>query len=155
MASRMTGNKKLRKTLRRLPDGISQDVVNAVNRTAEAIKQDMISMAPVDEGDLVRSIDTKRGRDGLTSVIGPGAKSVSISKNPFQQAALGKGGPTAKDRRFQFFKAYWIEFGTKPKNGHPGITPQPFVQPAFDLNVQFGRRQIQAAISRALQRASL
>jgi hypothetical protein len=154
MASRITGNKKLRRTLRRIDPSATRELHQAIEDTAEAIKQDQIAGAPVDEGDMVREISVKKGRDGLTAVIGPGAKSISISKNPFIEARKGIRGATKKHRVFQFMKAYWIEFGTKGGNGSPALPPRPFVQPAFDLNRAYGLRRIRQAIKLALERAS-
>lgn len=148
MASRMTGDKRLRRTLRRVEPSTGRRVAEAVQETAEAIRQDAIARAPVDEGDLIRSIEAKAGRDGLTYVIGPGAKSVSISKNPYRQAALGIRSRTKRSRYWQFFKGVWIEFGTSK------MPARPFMQPAFDLNKRFGMTRIQAAIRRALSDAS-
>lgn len=154
MASKITGNKKLRRTLRRIDPSATRELHNAIDATAEAIKQDQIAGAPVDEGDMVREIAVKTGRDGLTAVIGPGAKSVSISKNPFIEARMGIASATKKHRVFQFMKAYWIEFGTKGGKGSPALPARPFIQPAFDMNREYGLRRIRRSISIALKRAS-
>lgn len=148
MASKLSGDRRLRRTLRRIEPTTGKRVSAAVQRTGQAIEADMIRMAPVDEGDLVRSIFAKPGRDGLTVVVGPGAKSVSISKNPFREASLGINSKTRRERYFNFFKGYWIEFGTSK------MPPQPFSQPAFDLNQSFGLKQIRAAIKVSLKDAS-
>lgn len=148
MASRMSGDRRLRRTLRRVEPSTGKRVSAAIDRTAQSIESDMVRLVPKNEGDLARSIATKRGRDGLTSVIGPGAKSVSISKSPFRQAALGINAKTKHWRYFQFFKGYWLEFGTSK------MPPKPFSQPAFDLNKAFGLKQIRAAIRVSLRDAS-
>ena len=148
MASKMSGDKRLRRTLRRIEPQTGHEVGDAVERTARDIEANALMFVPVDEGDLARSIFAKRGRDGLTYVIGPGAKSVNISKNPFQRAALGIKSGTQRDRYFQFFKGWWIELGTSRQPARP------FMQPAFDLAKRRGLRDIQRAIGVALDKAS-
>lgn len=148
MASRMSGDRQLRRTLRRIEPTTGKRVSGAIDRTGAAIEADMVRLVPKDEGDLAQAIARKTGRDGLTCVIGPGAKSVSISKNPFRQAALGISSATKHWRYFQFFKGYWLEFGTSK------MAPKPFSQPAFDLNKAFGLKQIRAAVRVSLRDAS-
>lgn len=164
MASGLRGINKLRRTLRRLEPEVQDLVKVAIVNTSEAIKQDAIAGAPVDEGDLVRSIDYKIGRDGLTSVIGPGAKAAEIARS--------KGGSAfaTQDRKgeiirmsasnkallFQFFKGYWHEYGTKgsPDHGIPPLPARPFMNPAYLLNEAYGKAQVRAAVKAALERAS-
>lgn len=164
MASGIKGINKLRLTLRRIEPEMQQPIRQAILNTAEAIKQDAIAGAPVEEGDLVRSIDYKIGRDGFTAVIGPGAKAAEIARS--------KGGSafSTQDRRgeiikmsaankkllFQFFKGYWLEFGTKglPERNIPPLTPRPFMNSAYLLNEEYGKAQVRAAVKAALDRAS-
>jgi len=146
--SGLSGDKRLRRTLRRVEPATNNKVAAAIEDTAERIESAAIAFAPVDEGDLVRSIARKKGRDGLTYVIGPGAKSVRISKSPFAEAAVGVKGATKRDRLMQFFKGFWIEFGTRK------MRARPFMQPAFDMNRNRGVREVQRAIKQALEEAS-
>jgi len=146
--SGVSGNKKLRRTLRRVDPVTNSKVAAAIEDTAEKIESAAVAFAPVDEGDLVRSIARKKGRDGLTYVIGPGAKSVKISKSPFAEAAVGVTGATKSHRLMQFFKGFWIEFGTR------NMPARPFMKPAFDFNRDQGVRDVQRAIKKALEEAS-
>lgn len=164
MASGIRGLNKLWRTLRRIEPELQDPIRTAILNTAEAIKQDAIAGAPVDEGDLVRSIDYKIGRDGFTAVIGPGAKAAEIARS------RGGSAFSTQDRRgeiirmsaanknllFQFFKGYWLEFGTKgsPENNIPPLMPRPFMNPAYLLNEQYGKDQVRAAVKTALDRAS-
>lgn len=164
MASGIKGINKLRRTLRKIEPEMQAPIRQAILNTAEAIKQDAIANAPIDEGDLIRSIDYKIGRDGFTAVVGPGAKAAEIQRkkagSPFAtRTAAGNEvrlSKTNKKLLFQFFKGYWIEFGTKgsPEHNIPPLPARPFMNPAYLLNEEYGKAQVRAAVSAALKRAS-
>jgi HK97 gp10 family phage protein len=143
--SELSGSKGLRKALREIDPATGNRVALAMARGAEEIEQKIVGGAPRDEGDLISSIAKKKGRDGLTWVIGPGAKSIAISKNPFAEAPKGIPSPTKSFRFLQFFKAYWYEFGTKKQPARP------FIQPAFDTSRDRILRQVRAAVNQALE----
>lgn len=164
MASGIRGINHLRRTLRQIEPEISDGVRAAILNTAEAIKQDAIAGAPIREGDLVRSIDYKVGRDGFTAVIGPGAKAAEIARSrggsPFatqdRKGEIIRMSAANKKLLFQFFKGYWHEYGTKgsPKHNIPPLPARPFMQPAYLLNESYGKAQIRAAVKAALEKAS-
>lgn len=164
MASGIRGLNKLRRTLRRIEPDLQDPIRTAILNTAEAIKQDAIAGAPVDEGDLVRSIDYKIGRDGFTAVIGPGAKAAEIARrkggSPFatqdRRGEIIRLSAANKKLLFQFFKAYWIEYGTKgsPEHNIPPLPARPFMTPAYLLNEEYGKAQVRAAVKAALDKAS-
>lgn len=164
MASGIKGLNELRRTLRRIEPELQQPIQTAIHNTAEAIKADAIAGAPVDEGDLVRSIDYKIGRDGFTAVIGPGAKAAEIARSRGGSAfatRTRKGevirmSATNKNLLFQFFKGYWHEFGTKgsPEHNIPPLPARPFMTPAYLLNEEYGKAQVRAAVKAALDKAS-
>lgn len=154
--SGLAGVTKLRKTLRRLDPEIVKDLKTVVREGGEAIKQDQIAGAPVREGDLVREIDYKLGRDGMTVVVGPGAKRVNIASTlPFGEARMNLS-PAKGHALLQFFKAYWYEFGTKgsPKRNIPPQAAKPFLIPAYDINKEWMLRRARKAIAEALAKAS-
>lgn len=153
--SGIQGISRLRKTLRRMDPEITKEVRAVIRDGGEAIKQDMIAAAPIDDGDLVREIEAKYGRDGLTVVVGPGAKYVKISDNPFNRYRKKMSNP-GKHALFQFFKAYWYEFGTKGsvKKNIPPQPARPFIGPAYDINRAWILGRAQKAIRLALQKAS-
>lgn len=157
--SSISGVNKLRKTLRRLEPGVVDQVRGAIKDSAQAITADAIQLAPVDEGDLVRSIDFKLGRDGLTAVIGPGANAAEIARrkagSPF--TAASRSIPLSRANKallFQFFKGYWIEFGTKGGGGVERQPPRPFMRPAFQVNRRYAERRVQSAVRNALEVAA-
>lgn len=153
--SGFTGANKLRKTLRRLDPEIVSGVKLAVKLGSEDISNDAAAIAYskgiYDTGDLIDSIEVQLGREGLTALIGPGAKRLKISKSPFNTTLY----VTDRDKygAWQFFKGYWAEFGTKgdPANNVPPQTPRPFMQPAYDANKGTMSTQIQKAVNRALR----
>lgn len=146
---------KLRKTLRRMEPEINGGVKATIEKGAEAIETDIVINGQSHRitGDMIEAISTKMGRDGMTAVIGPGAKWVSISKSPFNTALVSARNAWGA---FQFFKAYWIEFGTKgsPERNIPPQPAKPFVQPAWDANKGWLIREARAAVSNAIRRAS-
>ena len=161
--SGIRGINKLRRTLRRIEPELQEPIRQAIKNTAESIKLDAVAGAPIDEGDLVRSIDYKIGRDGFTAVIGPGARAAEIARrragSPFAtRIASGEIRLSAVNKKdlFQFFKAYWIEFGTKgsPEHNVPPLPARPFMGPAYLLNEEYGKAQVRAAVKQALERAS-
>jgi len=116
------GMSKLRKLLNKMEPDTRGLVSDVIEDGAQAIRADMMIGAPVDDGDLVRSISYKLGRNGLSAYIGPGADRASIAKRGFGQSQrrYTKGGSltsaTLKDdhARLQLYKAHWYEHGTKP-----------------------------------------
>lgn len=157
--SRLTGPKKLVRVLRRVEPAARDPLAAAIREGLEAIKWDAVARAPVDSGDLARSIDYIQSRDGLSGAVGPAAKSMSIvkrsTKSGFATAAIGKLklNERNKDRLWQFFKGYWVEFGTKgsAKRNIPPQAARPFMRPAWDANRAWMTERVRAAIRNALE----
>ncbi|MDZ7711705.1 MAG: hypothetical protein U5L06_00630 [Rhodovibrio sp.] len=160
--SSIRGTNKLRRTLRRAPDRISIGVKNAVEKGAEAVRQDAI--ARVQPASIKRSIDIKYGRDRLTAVVGPGASAAELAARKNKRAGGARSAFGAARRSsvrlskakseelFQFFKAYWYEFGTKgvPSRNIPPQPARPFMRPAADVNRRYFTEESRRAITRAL-----
>lgn len=174
MASGIKGVGKVRAALRKAPQELQEPVRQAIVTWLEAVAQDARAGAPVDEGDLVRSIDYKTSADGFRGVAGPGASAVELAVKRHRAAlkAEGKSGAgspfstriasneirisaTNKEQLWQYFKAYWHERGTKgsPEHNIRPLPARPFMAPAFLLNVQFGRALLQDAVGQALRKA--
>lgn len=151
-----SGLTKLRKTLRRIDPETTAGVKESIQRGAEAIETDILinGQAHRITGDMLGSVAIKYGRDKLTAVIGPGASSISVNKSPFSTTLYVTN--TSKFNAWQFFKAYWIEFGTKgaPSRNIPPQPAKPFVQPAWDSNKTWLISDVKAAVKKAIQRAS-
>lgn len=151
----------LRRKLRRIAQDAENTIKPVVEEIAEAIKQDAIARAPQDSGDLVRSIDKKLSADGLTAVIGPAIRTAAVARtvrgSAFANRKLDvKLGAKSKKALFQFFKGYWIEFGTKgaPERNIPPQPARPFMGPAFDVNRDWGMEKIKDEINATLKRAA-
>jgi HK97 gp10 family phage protein len=161
--SGFSGVTKLRKTLRRVDPEITKGLKDIVSNGAASIARDMAMMAPVDDGDLARSISYKMGRDGFTAVIGPGANNAQIRSKGFgevkakytKSGALTKVTLRNKDARWQLYKALWVEFGTKTgKKGSSAQPARPFLAPAMDLNRGRISRSVSAEINRILTKVA-
>jgi len=150
------GLSKLRKTLRRIEPETTQGVKDSIQKGAEAIEADILinGQAHRITGDMLNSVAIKYGRDRMTAVIGPGAASISVNKSPFNTTLYVS--QKSKFNAWQFFKAYWIEFGTKgaPSRNIPPQPAKPFVQPAWDSNKTWLISDVKAAVKKAIQRAS-
>jgi HK97 gp10 family phage protein len=152
MARRSSVNqRRLSRLLRRAPGEIQEPVKEAIAEGLQAVALDMYSNAPVDEGDLRASISAKASRSGLSGVVGPGAKAAQIVErqvgSAFATRALTLKLSTGNRKLlFQYFKAYWIEFGTRLK------AARPFVVPALEKNKAEIIRSIDKAVDKALER---
>lgn len=149
---------KLRRKLRNMEKFVESGIGPAIERAAYAIELDAKARVRVDEGDLQRSITHKLGRDKMTAVIGPGAKSAAVARaakgSPFATRSTIQLGSISKHDLFQFFKGYWIEFGTKgaPDRNIPPQPARPFMQPAFDVNKTWATNEVRREVNRQLER---
>lgn len=146
---------RLRRKLRKMPEDINGGVKKEIKSAAVEIERDMLGMVPVDEGDLADVISHKVGRDGFSAVIGPGAHTAQF-KFGMRQAPqkLKKDGSftLATERnnniRFQFYKAHWMEFGTKHH------AQRKFIEPAWDVNKDKLAAAVRAAVNNAVEMAA-
>lgn len=149
---------KLRRKLRKMEEVVESGIRPAIEKAAYAIQLDAVARVPVDEGDLQRSITHKIGRDGLTAVIGPGAKSAAVARaakgSAFATRSRIQLGSISKHDLFQFFKGYWIEFGTKgaPERNIPAQPARPFMQPAYDVNKRWATNEVKREVNAQLKR---
>ena len=150
------GLSKLRKTLRRIEPETTDGIRAVIEKGAKAIETDILINGQSHRltGDMLASVDIKYGRDKMTAVIGPGAASVTVNKSPFDTTLYVS--QKSKFNAWQFFKAYWIEFGTKgaPDLNIPPQPAQPFVQPAWDSNKPWLVAEVRSAVNKALQVAA-
>lgn len=159
--SRVTGTNALRRKLRRMPDEVVAALRTEVRRGLDEIEKDALGLVPVDEGDLAQSIEVKVSRDGLTGIVGPGARAAEIVRRK-TGSAFGVSSSKVNLRRstaeqlMQFFVGYWLEFGTKgsPENNVPPLAPRPFMSPAYDVNRRAIVRRISKAVDRVLERVA-
>lgn len=166
--SRVEGPNQLRRKLRRIDPEITKSLRDALARAASAIEAAATQLVPVDTGDLAGSIEHKISADGLTAVIGPGARAAEIirSKTGSQFGRFAKAGKRKgqkvnmrganKKLLMMFYRGYWVEFGTKGSAKHniPPQSPRPFMRPAFDINKGRAKSEIAARINQVLKTVS-
>lgn len=146
----------------RLIHTVTENTLKPVMKeVAESIKQDAIARVPIDTGDLARSIDYTQSSDGLTAVVGPGAKAVRIIKRRVGSAFAVRSSDLKLSTRskgllMQYFKGYWLEFGTKgdPSRNIPPLPARPFMGPAYDVNAEWAKKRVRAEIAATLNRVA-
>ena len=164
-----SGVTKLRKTLRRLDSDVTSEIREVIRRGANSILHDAKANAESanygkepgirDTGDMIDSMDVKFGRDGFTALIGPGAESIkglkAVKEVRLKSGKLSKVTIRNKRARRNVFKGLWAEFGTKgdPTQNIPKIVPAPFMQPAYDVNEGWIKKDLGKAIEKALANA--
>lgn len=185
--SRVEGSYALRKKLRRLDPEMRKEIADVVIEGLEAIKRDAQSMVPVDSGDLRDSIEVQFSkRDGVSGLVGPGAKAAEIVRRKSDSKTSFGGWKFRLSKRnkaalWQFFKGYWVEFGTKggeiKGRGALGrgkrvvirigddvrsvmsvkIPPQParpFMAPAYLANREWIKQRAKIALENVLEKVS-
>lgn len=132
--SRVTGNRRLRRVLRRIEPEAREGVKTAMEEAAQAIWADMVVLTPAGpQGRLRRMLDWRVPKNGLTARIG------LVTKRT-QESGF-------------YFK--FLDRGTKgyaPRN----IPPMParhIRARAFDMNKGFALERVRGGIDLALKRA--
>lgn len=182
--SRVEGTTALRKKLRRIDPAIKQEIADVVIEGLEAIKRDAQAMVPVDTGDLRNSIEVQFSkRDGVSGLVGPGAKAAEIVRRKSDSKTSFGGWKYRLSKKnkaalWQFFKGYWVEFGTKggeikgrgTRRGKrvviaigddvrsvqsvkiPAQPARPFMAPAYLKNREWIREKARVAVDQVLVR---
>lgn len=159
-ASRLRNAGRLRQKFKRIMVEVENSVGESMIGVAQSIAADAARMAPRDHGDLADSIEYKLSSDKLSAVIGPAAKAAIVERtvkgSAFATRKLGKPTAASKQKLLQFFKGYWLEFGTKgdPARNIPPLHPRPFMQPAYDLNKKWATEKLRNAVNDLLKKAS-
>ena len=156
--SRMSGDFKLRRTLRRIHTTMDNELVPAMQEAADKVLATMKQLVPRDTGASAAGLKVFVSKSGLDAEIGIRGK---------------------KDMR-RFFYLKFLEYGTKGytdkkraggrnrqnRNKSDGSTfygkypdiparpAHPWLRPAMDVNRDFVMANIQAAVARTLDKAS-
>jgi HK97 gp10 family phage protein len=156
--SGIQGTDKLRRKLKAMEKIVQSGIRPAITETLQNVTSDAKTLAPVKEGDLQESINYKVSSDGMAGVAGPSAKSAIVKAHTDGSAFSNKKSgkiisQLSKKRLFQFFKGYWIEFGTKgnPSRNIPPMPARPFMQPAWDMNKKAGIKKVKDAVNKQLK----
>lgn len=180
MSATVKNQQRLLRKLQRIAKATENEVAPAIDRSATAIQMDAILRVRKDTSELASFIEKKIGNGGLTAIVGPGAKSVAVIKtqrggSPFatRKAGAKSLGAITKVKLFQFFKGYWLEFGTKgyvveTKNAKvlsdgknfygtkvniPARPKRPFMQPAYDVNERWAINEVTKAVNEMIRKA--
>lgn len=147
MATTIQNADKLVRKLKQLPKTAEIRVRKAMEQSADQVVMHMKSLAPVDSGDLQKSITWSYGDAPKGSLkiaqIASAEGNIRIS--------IFAGGPDA-------FYASWIEFGRKEftaggKFAGAKVKDTP-AQPFFYVSWRANRRSARSRISRAITRAA-
>ena len=155
--SGLQGVDKLRLKLRKMEKFVQSGIKPAILQTALEIEASAKQFVPVDKGDLQKSINHKVSGDGMAAVVGPYAKAAIVASlvkgGIFNNKSGGEMSALDKKKKFQFFKGYWTEFGTKgtPDRNIPPQPARPFMQPAFDANKTAGLERVKSAVDKQLK----
>lgn len=151
------GLSKLRKTFKRMEPEVQKLITKELEWAGKEVKKDAIGLALLkrirDSGDMIEAIDDRMGRDKSSVVVGPGAGQVVWQKRPFDNTSImaAKMSIRQKHEKWQFFKGYWAEFGTK---GPVPQKPRSFMNDAWDANEDKIRARMTQAVNRALEISS-
>jgi len=156
--SRLSGDFKLRRTLRNIHQNIDNELKPAMEKAANTVLSTMRELIPKDTGEGAAALTAFVSKSGLDAEIGLRGKKAN--------------------RRYYYLR--FIEYGTKAytegkrsdgrnqrvtnkSDGahffgkHPDIPARPahpFVRPAYDVNREIILADIRAAVSGTLRRAS-
>ena len=129
MAGRRSGIKgvnRLRRTLRRLPDAVTEDIRNEIIYAAKLVHATALQTVPAKTGNLASLLSWKTSRDGLSARIG------FIGRK-----ATRKG-----------FYARFLEFGTAR------TAARPFLFPALESERDHIVKRLRRAVRKTLIRVS-
>lgn len=142
---------KLKKQLQAMPKEARRTIRKALEKGAYDIAESARAFAPVDDGDLRRSIDFTFGQytpdnanvRGVGSTAGFHDKDLSVTVHAGDEKA---------------YYASFVEFGTKahPAGGKfkgatvPAIAAQPYFYPAYRAN----KKKVVAGVNRAITKAA-
>ena len=131
--SRVTGNRRLARVLRRIEPEAREQMKGAMTEAAEAIHADMLVLTPHDTGHLRSLLDWRVSRNGMSARVGLVTKKAQQSGFYFRFLDQGTKGAPAKN-----------------------IPPQParhIRSRAFDLNKQWALERVNEGIDKALETA--
>ena len=150
MGTRLLGLDRLKRKLKRFPAAVEQEIRTAMETGANEIVALAKSLAPVDDGDLQRSIGWTWG-DAPEGAMVLGKVKSSRSGNLVITVYAGGGDA---------FYARFIEFGTAPHtnqgrfagSAHPGTAAQPFFYPAYRALRRRARSRVTRSVNKAAKR---
>ena len=194
---KVQGAARLKRKLARIVDATEVNIKATTEHVLNVVAEDMRRNAPVDEGEMRDAIGWKVSKNGLEGVVGVAAeiatlrqrkkgsvfatRSKNYNKITVSKSQVVKVVALSQDRAdmvFQYYKALWVEFGTKgydtPRKNKKGqqrdvvltdglgtffgkkakIPPRParpFIEPAWDANKDFAKKEIFSDVNKAIK----
>lgn len=156
------GLSKLRKTFKRLPPTLQRDISQTLEWAGKEVMIDAVMIANMKDirqsGDMIESISFKLHRDGSSVLVGPSANKASWQSYGWDTRSKGAQNLSIKqkDAQWQYFKAYWAEFGTQPHSlgggrQHPGIQPRSFMEEAWNSNAPGVTAKVNKVVNETLR----
>ena len=163
--SKVEGVTRLRKKLRRVDPAITSGIRDILKQNLDAMATTERGLVPVDTGEMRNSIQVLVSKDGMTGIVGPGARAAEIvrkaSGSEFslvrnrgkRRGSYIKLRTGNKKLLMQFYKAYWLNFGTKgsAKRNIPAQSPLKFVEQTWAIHKPGLSQSMRAEINSALK----
>jgi HK97 gp10 family phage protein len=135
-----------------LPDAVKKQIRPTIEKNAKKINNLQKQLAPVDTGALRLNISYRMGVSPILSSSASFSTTGKQTGDPDLSAFIYAG---TENKGEPGWYARFIEFGTAPRAGHPGTSPQPFFYPAIRLLKRDVKRSIQRAFNRGLKDAGI
>lgn len=158
MTVKIEGLAELDKLLKQLPAKIEGNIVRSgLNASARVIRDAARLKAPVEDGELKKSIRVSSKIDRKTGTIT--ARIVAGNNKAFYAhfieygtASYYTGTGKSVRRPYKIKGPVKISFGVFESIDHPGVKPQPFMRPAFDENTDQALEAFKKQIVKRLEK---
>lgn len=158
MASRVVGGPRFRRAMKRLEPAARAEITQALDQCVRMIQTTAIALVPVRTGNLRRALSSPQaiGRRDKGLRVEFGFRTKSIQRKAFYAPFVeyGTKGYNPGDRRVSGRDKRGRQQFKKVKRFVPARPARPFMRPALDLNLPAIRRTLNAAVRRAIARAS-
>lgn len=126
------GFKDFERTVDRFEKHVIREVKRVIAKTAEMIASQATALAPVDDGNLKRSIDVDYAKGGLTAIITVGAAYaiyVEYGTGIYATEGNGRNDPWVyfKDGKYYFTR---------------GMKAQPFWNPSLEVAMKYFEKEM-------------
>lgn len=156
--SRLSGDFKLRRTLRNIHQTMDNEVKVAMQDGADRILESMREFVPKDTGEGVAALSAFVSKSGLDAQIGLRGKKANRKYYYLRFIEYGTKGYTegkrsgGRNKRVTNKSDGKSFFGKYPDI--PARPAHPWLRPALDVNREFVLANLRAAVNRTLKKAS-
>ena len=158
MASHLKTNGRFRSALHNLPEASRAEIARGLDRTALSMQRSAVARAPVDTGRLRKALASKvaigKRRKGLEVEFG--LRTQALRRKAFYASFVewGRRGYSAGAIRLSGVGREALGRYRKVSVRVAPQPPRPFFVPAVEANIGLWRREMRAALKRALARVS-